>query len=322
MSGKNNSFYPPMYDDDYIHSDQNIRKKRKKKKKSKMDPVSRVILAVSIIVFLGSGGYLVYKYLGEPLLEQMALSEYKKDYKSKDTSGADNGVWNNDTQHEKEEEERLEDGTLASFKTIRELNQDVVGWITVPNTMVDYPVVQSKDNVYYLKHNINKEFNNSGCPFLDYRNSIKPDSFSRSIIIYGHHRRNGTMFAHLKNYNEVEFYKDNPVLRFDTIYERSEWIVFSNFRATTSWGTGTPFDYLKTDFKSDDEFLTFVNDIKKRSLLNMPVDVRADDKILLLSTCSYEKNYWRMIIAARRVRDGEGSIDVSSATKAANPIMP
>lgn len=322
MSGRNNSFYPPVYDDDDYYSSPYNPRKRSRKTKSKMDPVSRVILVVSMIVFLGSGGYLVYKYLGEPLLEQMALSEYKKDYQSKDTSGADNGVWNNDVQEEEKEEERLKDGTLASFKAIRELNKDVVGWITVPNTMVDYPVVQSKDNVYYLKHNINKEYNDSGCPFLDFRNSIKPDSFSRSIIIYGHHRRNGTMFAHLKNYNEVEFYKNNPVLRFDTIYERSEWIVFSNFRTTTSWSTGVPFDYLKTSFKTDDEFLTFVNEIKKRSLLNMPVDVRADDKILLLSTCSYEKSNWRMIIAARRIRDGESSIDVSSATKAANPVMP
>lgn len=294
----------------------------KQKRRNKMDPISRVILIVSVIVFLGSGGYLVYKYLGEPYLEQMELSSYKKDYKSEEPAQAENGVWNDKEEEKKEEEERLDDGTLASFKVIRDLNKDVVGWITVPNTMVDYPVVQAKDNTFYLHHNINKDYNGSGCPFLDYRNSIKPDTKSRSLIIYGHHRRNGTMFATLKNYNKIDFYKENPVFRFDTIYERGDWIVFSNFRATTSWATGTPFNYIRTEFKDDEDYMKFVTDIQNRSLISTPVDVRADDQILLLSTCSYEKSNWRMIIAARRIRDGESSIDVSSASKAANPIMP
>lgn len=306
------------YDLYLIEEERNAAAKRKKKKK--MDPVSRVILFISVIVFLGSGGYLVYKYFGEPFLEQLELASYKKDYNSEDPSTAEDGVWNN--KDDNKEEERLEDGTLASFKTIRELNSDVVGWINVSNTLIDYPVVQTKDNSYYLRHNINKEYNYSGCPFLDYRNDIKPDSKTRSFIIYGHHRRNGTMFAQLKKYNEVDFYKENPVIRFDSIYERSEWIIFSNFRATTSWATGTPFNYIQTEFKDDAEFLKFVEELKKRSLITTPVDIKADDKILLLSTCSYEKNNWRMIIAARRVRDGESTVDVSSAVKASNPLMP
>ena len=300
--------------------EKNSKNKPSKKSKRKMDPVSRVILVISVIVFLGSGGYLIYKYFGEPYLEQLELASYKKDYQSEEPSTADNGLWNNDD--EKNEEERLPDGTLASFKTIRELNGDVVGWINVPNTLVDYPVVQSEDNTFYLKHNINKEKNGSGCPFLDYRNSIKPDSRDRCIIIYGHHRRNGTMFAHLKRYNELDFYQENPVIRFDTIYERGEWIIFSNFRTTTSWSTGVPFNYIRTEFKDDEDYLSFVNELKKRSLISIPVEVRADDQILLLSTCSYEKKHWRMIIAARRVRDDESQIDVSGATMASNPLMP
>ncbi len=294
--------------------------KTKRKNRKKMDPVSRIILFISVIVFLGSGGYLVYKYFGEPLLEQMELSSYKKDYKSEEPSTADDGVWNNE--EPKKEEERLEDGTLASFKVIRELNSDVVGWITIPNTQIDYPVVQAADNYFYLRHNINKEYNYSGCPFLDFRNSVKPGSGTRNFIIYGHHRRNGTMFAKLTNYNDIEFYKENPVIRFDTIYERSEWVVFSNFRATTSWATGTPFNYIQTDFKDDADYLKLIDEIKKRSLITTPVDIAADDQILLLSTCSYEKSNWRMVIAARRVRDGESKIDVSSAVMAFRPLMP
>ena len=80
-------------------------KANKKKYKRKMDPVSKVILFISVIVFLGSGGYLVYKYFGEPYLEQLELASYKKDYQSEDPSTAEDGVWNNN--EKKEEEERL-----------------------------------------------------------------------------------------------------------------------------------------------------------------------------------------------------------------------
>ena len=103
-----------------IEEERRQKTKKKKKYKKKMDPVSKVILFISVIVFLGSGGYLVYKYFGEPYLEQLELASYKKDYQSEDPSTAEDGVWNNN--EKKEEEERLEDGALASFQTIRELN--------------------------------------------------------------------------------------------------------------------------------------------------------------------------------------------------------
>ena len=293
--------------------------KKKKKSKKKMDPVSRVILTISVIVFLCSGGYLAYKYIGEPILEQLELAAYKKDYSSADTPSAKDGVWEDDKQ---EEEERLPNGMLASFKNLVELNSDVVGWISIPNTPIDYPVTQTTNNSYYLRHNINKEANSSGCPFVDYRNVIKPGELSRCTLIYGHHRRNGTMFAKLTKYNDIEFYKENPVIRFDTIYDRNEWVVFANLRTSTNSQYGKPYQYIRTSFKDDKDFTDFVADLRVRSLIDTPVEVTADDEILLLSTCSYERSGWRMIIAARKVRDGETSIDVSSAAMAKNPLMP
>ncbi len=295
------------------------KKASKKKKKKKMDPVSKVILTISIIVFVGSGGYLAYKYIGEPILEQMELAAYKKDYDSAHTPSANDGVWEDD---DKQEEERLENGMLASFKNLIELNSDVVGWISIPNTPIDYPVTQTTNNSYYLKHNINKEENYSGCPFVDYRNIIEPGKLSRCTLIYGHHRRNGTMFAKLTKYNDIEFYKENPVIRFDTVYDRNEWVIFANLRTSTNSQYGKTYQYIRPNITDDDEFLEFVDELRERSLIDTPVEVTADDDILLLSTCSYERTGWRMIIAARRVRDGETSIDVSSATMAKNPLMP
>lgn len=311
-----------IIESDYIPStsDNQLPEQKHKTQKAKMDPLSKVILTISVIVFFCSGVFLLYKYVGEPLLEQKELAAYKNDYDGESTASAKDGLWTDE--EENKEEERLENGMLASFKNIVELNSDVVGWITVPGTPIDYPVVQAKNNSYYLTHNVNKEVNYSGCPFLDYKDEIGLNKISRNSIIYGHHRRNGTMFAKLTNYNKLDFYKENPVLRFDTVYNRSQWVIFANMRVTASSATGKPFNYMRTDFDDDEDYMQFVEEIRKRSLITTPVEVTASDNILLLSTCSYEKANWRLVIAARQLREGETSIDVSSATKAANPLMP
>ncbi len=299
----------------------NTKKKTKSKKKKKSDPLTNVILALSICVFLGSAGFLVYKYVIEPMQIQGQMEELKdsKGDGDNEVKSADNGIW---TSGETVEEARNEDGTLKAFDKILAENPDTIGWIQVPNTPIDYAVVQTDDNDYYLTHNFAKKYDAAGCPFLDYQNVVGPNGqLSQCSVIYAHHRRNGTMFAKLKNYNEVDFYKQNPVIKFDTIYDRSEWVVFSNFRATTNSSTGKIFEYRKFDFKDANEFNEFVTAIKKRSYFNTPVDVNENDKILLLSTCSYEKQHWRMVIAARKVREGE-TIDVRSAEKNNSVLWP
>ncbi len=302
--------------------------KSKSKKKKKSDPLTNVILALSICIFLGSAGFLAYKYVAEPIIQNKMMEKYRESHKNDVAQSATNGVWENNTEgtdvNVVKEEARLDNGMLAAFKDNVEMNPDIIGWISVPNSPISYAVTQKKDdkNTYYLTHNVNKDYDAAGCPFLDYRNEVGPGKLSKCSIIYGHHRRNGTMFAKLKYYDEIDFYKQNPVITFDTIYDRAQWVVFANFRATSSSDTGKIFKYIKTSFKDDTEFLNFVAAIKKRSLINSPVEVNADDQLLILSTCSYEKAHWRMVIVARKVREGETKIDVSSAEINPSPLMP
>lgn len=316
---------PMDFSDDFIDvpdvpaepvSEPNTKKKNKKKKKS--DPLTNVILALSICIFLGSAGFLVYKYVYEPI----HLSNSMKNVVSDDdhaVQAAENGVWQNE---EPVEEERNDKGILKKYEKALAQNSDMIGYIQVPNTPIKYAVTQTKDNNYYLTHTFAKEYNAAGNPFLDCKNVVGPNGeLSQCSIIYGHHRRNGTMFAKLKNYDDVEFYKQNPVIQFDTIYDTGEWVVFADFRATTNSTTGKIFDYMKYDFKDDEAFLNFVAAIQKRSYFTTPIEVKADDKILLLSTCSYEKQYWRMVIAARKVREGE-TIDVRTAEKNVKVLWP
>lgn len=293
--------------------------KKKSKKKKKSDPLTNVILALSICIFLGSAGFLVYKYVYEPY----QLSHSTKDVVDTDdennVQAAEGGIWESNNSGE---EERNADGILKKYEKALAQNSDMVGFIQVPNTPIEYCVTQTTNNDYYLKYTFDKKYNAAGNPFLDCNNVVGPNGeLSKCSVIYGHHRRNGTMFAKLKNYDDVEFYKQNPVIKFDTIYDPGEWVVFADFRATTNSTTGKIFEYRKFEFKDDKAFMDFVTAIQKRSYFTTPVEVNADDQILLLSTCAYEKQYWRLVIAARKVREGE-TIDVRTAEKNVNLLWP
>jgi sortase B len=183
---------------------------------------------------------------------------------------------------------------LPKYRPLLEINEDVVGWIKIPNTSIDYPVLQADDNEYYLNRNIYREKNRAGSIFMDYR--IKLDSKDRHIIIYGHHMRDGTMFKDLIKYKNKDFFYTNNIIQFDTLYEEIKWEVFSVYI------TGTDFNYIKTHFNTPAEYENFLIAIKNKSLFPTDVELTADDQILTLSTCTYEYNDARFVVHARRVQ--------------------
>ncbi len=183
-----------------------------------------------------------------------------------------------------EEETPLEDiklitnTELASLLTV---NEDVVGELVVNNTNVDYPVVQAGNNDYYLDHNINKEENNNGWVFLDYRNDSM--NLDKNNIIYGHNMYySGVMFGTLYKTANKSWYTnpDNQIITYNTLYENMQFKIFSIYRVPNTN------DYLKVFFEDDNDFLEFIDLITTRSIYNFNVPVNADDKIITLSTCS------------------------------------
>ena len=203
-----------------------------------------------------------------------------------------------------------------SFSKLLQVNPDVKGWITIPGSSIDHVVAQASDNDYYLHRNFYKKADRYGCPFLDYRCTIRP--LSRNTIVYGHHQ---STFRELDNYKKLSFYKTSPVITFNTLYGNYQWKVFAVFIANTMPSEGPVFYYLKTDFSSDSDFLRYISEVRHRSLLDIPVDVGADDPILTLSTCNYDVKNARLVVMARLVRAGE---DVSAADASVNPspLMP
>lgn len=207
---------------------------------------------------------------------------------------------------------------------LKRVNPAFAGWITVPHTKINYPVLQAQNANpnYYLTHDYKGNKTKYGSIFANSRTPIA-NSHSRDIILYGHAMKDGRMFRELAKFKQFSFYQENPVFTFNTGKGNSQWKVISAFLANTIPSQGIPFDYLKTRFKNDSQFLNFVYQLRIRSLYHTPVDVRADDQIVLLSTCSYEFDEFRMVVVGRRVRAGENpSVDVSRATANTKAVYP
>ena len=185
-------------------------------------------------------------------------------------------------ENKKEDEKLVVNEDIASLINI---NPEVVAWLKVNNTNIDYPVVQSEDNSYYLKHNIYLEEDNNGWVFMDYRNDT--EHLSDNIIIYAHNRYyNGVMFGTLQNTLRYSWYSnpENQIISFRTLFEDLEYQVFSIYKISVTT------DYMQTIFADDAERLEFFNMLKDRSIYDFGVELSGDDKIITLSTCADEYN--------------------------------
>jgi len=182
---------------------------------------------------------------------------------------------------------------LEKYNSLLEINEDVVGWINIPSTKIDYPILQSTDNLYYLDKTINLEKNAAGSIFMDYRNT--GDAQDKHTILYGHHMRDGTMFKGLTKYVNEDFFSNQSIIQFDTLYEEQRWEIFSVYV------TGVDFDYLKTSFNTPDEYTTFLTTIQEKSLFSSNVVLTERDQLLTLSTCTYDYDNARLVVHAKKV---------------------
>ena len=166
----------------------------------------------------------------------------------------------------------------VDFSELKKKNSDTVAWINVNNTNINYPIVQTSDNDFYLDHSYDKSYNEAGWVFLDYRND---SSFSdKNTIIYAHSRLDKTMFGSLSKTLKPEWYenKDNHIIRISNEKENSLWQIFSVYVIETESY------YITTNFNSDEEYLTFLETMKSRSRYDFDTNLSASDRIITLST--------------------------------------
>lgn len=211
---------------------------------------------------------------------------------------------------------------LPEYRSLYELNSDIVGWVNIGNGLLSTPVMQ-RDNEYYLTHNFYGEEDNHGQVFLDERNS--PDLSDDNTILYGHNiTSDRSMFNVLTNFRAPEFVAENPVIQVNTLYQKYEYAVAAVYLAATRPEHGEIFDYINyLKFSTQDAKEAYIAQIEKRSMLDTGVELTADDKLLTFSTCSYEFADARLVVVARRLRDGETAEDFGKeVVLTEDPLMP
>lgn len=176
-------------------------------------------------------------------------------------------------------------------KKLEEINPEYKFWLNIPNTVIDYPVVQGTDNEFYLKNNFYKEDDVGGTIFIDYENNILKD---KNLILYGHNMRNGSMFSDINKFKEREFFEEGKIIInkdnknyyyevFSVFVEQSENII------------------LKNSFYNNDEFNDYINNLKEKSMYNKENKIKENSSIITLYTCSYEFDGARTIVSASLV---------------------
>ena len=182
------------------------------------------------------------------------------------------------------------------FSTLQGINKDTVGWLTVNNTKIDYPVVQGKDNDYYLKRDYYQSKNRHGWIFMDYRNN--PDELDENTIIYGHNLANQTMFGTLRYALNSYWYNKsaNQIINFNTPNANMKFQIFSIYTIPTTN------DYLDVTFPSVSAYQEYIDLVKGRSIYDFNVEVTPDDKLLTLSTCA-NGNDKRLVVHAKLIKE-------------------
>ncbi len=192
---------------------------------------------------------------------------------------------------------------LPEYEKLYFRNADMVGWIKIEGTEINYPVMQTKDdNEFYLRRDFDKNDDRNGLPFVDYRSDVfEPTT---NILIYGHSMSSGLMFATLLNYKDESFFKKHPVIQFDTIYEKGEYEIVAAFQSRLAYVDEVTFRYYNFfDTDSEEEFNDYISNVKRLSYYDTGVNAVFGDELITLSTCDKSITDGRMVIVARKTKE-------------------
>ncbi len=183
------------------------------------------------------------------------------------------------------------------YADIYAANSDFIGWITIDDTAIDYPVMQSKDDPnFYLKHSFEKSYSDYGVPYVQEDCAV---DLSDNLVIYGHHMNNGTMFSDLCKYTDKDFYESHKIIRFDTLDDFGSYEIIAVFKTVAYSEQGFKY-YHFVDAHSETEFNEYVSKCKELALYDTGITAEYDDKLITLSTCEYSQTNGRLVIVAKK----------------------
>lgn len=196
---------------------------------------------------------------------------------------------------------------LPELTELYRQNNDLVGWICVEDTNINYPVMQTVDNPnYYLKRGFDKEYSSYGCPYVQEDcDVLKP---SDNLVIYGHHMNNGSMFADFEKFKDEDFWRGHKTIAFNTLTEKNEYEILAVFKTVVYTDSPEAFKYYRfTDAQSPEEFDAYIEKCKGLSLYDTGVSAEYGDKLITLSTCEYSRTNGRIVVVAKKVTESSGA---------------
>lgn len=260
--------------------------------------ILNLLMIVSLIIMICSAGYLI-KYYFESQKSEDSIDSLRTmivDAEEKSDNKKEN--------HIKNLKVNVDGVSIQKkFSNLYRENHDFVGWITIPDTNIDYPVMytpnDSEKGEYYIHRNFQKEYSASGLPFIDRNCNI--ENPTDNIIIYGHNMKSGKMFHDIIKYENQDFYNSHKTISFDTIYGDGEYEVFAAFYGKILENDSKDFKYYEfVNAGTKEEFDHYVKEIKKMSIIDTNVDVEYGDELITLSTCAYHTNNGRFAILAKK----------------------
>ena len=217
----------------------------------------------------------------------------KKDEEEKETQSSEKESENSDNEYTKTER-------MLKLEELQKQNSDIKAWLEIENTDINYPVLQTTDNEYYMKHNYKKQYSINGSVFLD--KDYKWDPPSANLLIYGHNMKNNTMFQSLLKYKDKNFYDAHPLVRFTTNKEDVYYKIFSAFESRVYYTSEKNVFryYFFVNCNSSQEFDEYVQNAKKTSLYDTGITASFGDQLMTLSTCSYHTKDGRFAVVAKK----------------------
>lgn len=255
---------------------------------------SNIIFLISLITLIYSG-YKIFEIQKEYMVGNSTYNELNQYAKVeeliviKDTEEVEEEEKKEIIRTEsKEHKPKTKDYPEVNFEALKQINDDVMAWIYLKDTKINYPVVKGDDNDYYLNRMFNKKINSSGSIFLDYRNS--KDLEDKHTIIYGHHMKNGSMFSVLTDYKNQDFYEKNKKIYLLLNDKKYEIEVFAGSVCNVEE------DAWDMDFKDSESAIKWAKGRKNKSAFNSNIEFSEDDKYISLSTCTYEFDDARFVV--------------------------
>lgn len=254
---------------------------RHSKQSNKVKPIILIILYIIFIVGICYISYYLYNY-----------------HKDKaDNIDILNNVEIDNTQVTEQKTERM-----LQLEELKKDNEEIIGYLEIEGTNINYPVCQSTDNDYYIRHNYKKEYSKDGAIFLDkdYDWNIP----SSNLLLYGHNNKNGTMFQNLLEYAKEDFYKEHTKIKFTTNKEESIYEIISVFYSRVYYKSEQNVFryYYFVNAENEEEYNEFVNNAKKSSIYNIETTAKYGDQLLTLSTCEYSQEDGRFVVVAKKMQ--------------------